>query len=196
MQCATCEKKECYQGKDCTDIKDVATASYEDDVYTKKVMQVASRIESQGYMKLTRLEELITFCREMDFHRLGVAFCLGLESEARTLADILGQHFRIVSVCCKVCGIDKSTFDLPKLREGRYEATCNPIAQALVLNEESTDINILFGLCMGHDLLFTKHSKAPVTTLAVKDRVLAHNPLGVLTSRYYRTKLLGARRDK
>ena len=31
---------------------------------------------------------------------------------------------------------------------------------------------------MGHDILFTKHSKAPVTTLAVKDRVLTHNPLG------------------
>ena len=27
---------------------------------------------------------------------------------------------------------------------------------------------------------FIKHSKAPVTVLAVKDRVLAHNPLGVL----------------
>lgn len=195
MQCATCEEKECYQGKDCTDIKGVVTEKYE-DVYSKKVMQVASRIEAQGYMKLTRLEELITFCREMDFHRVGVAFCLGLEDEARTLVDILGKNFQIVSVCCKVCGIDKSKFDLPKLREERYEATCNPIAQALVLNEEAPDLNILFGLCMGHDLLFTKHSKAPVTTLAVKDRVLAHNPVGALTSRYYRTKLLGALRGK
>lgn len=31
----------------------------------------------------------------------------------------------------------------------------------------------------------TKHSQAPVTTLVVKDRVLAHNPAGALYSAYY-----------
>jgi uncharacterized metal-binding protein len=41
-------------------------------------------------------------------------------------------------------------------------------------------LNILLGLCVGDDTLFIKHSKAPVTVLAVKDRVLAHNPLGAL----------------
>ena len=43
---------------------------------------------------------------------------------------------------------------------------------------------------MGHDLLFTEHSHAPVTTLVVKDRILAHNPLGAVYSKYYRNKLL------
>jgi len=42
------------------------------------------------------------------------------------------------------------------------------------------------GLCVGHDMLFTRHSRAPVTTLVVKDRVLAHNPAGALYSGYYR----------
>ncbi len=66
---------------------------------------------------------------------------------------------------------------------------CNPIGQALVLNKEKTDLNIILGLCIGHDILFTQHSAAPVTTLAVKDRVLAHNPLGALYSGYYLKKL-------
>jgi uncharacterized metal-binding protein len=49
---------------------------------------------------------------------------------------------------------------------------------------------VLLGLCVGDDTLFIKHAKAPVTVLAVKDRVLAHNPLGALyTSRHIYTRL-------
>ncbi|OPY27009.1 MAG: hypothetical protein A4E27_00631 [Methanobacterium sp. PtaU1.Bin242] len=65
---------------------------------------------------------------------------------------------------------------------------CNPLGQASFLNRENTDLNIIIGLCIGHDLLFTEHSKAPVTTLVVKDRVLAHNPLGAIYSKYYQNK--------
>jgi len=57
---------------------------------------------------------------------------------------------------------------------------CNPITQAEFLNKEKTDLNIVIGLCVGHDSLFMKYSEAPVTVLAVKDRVLAHNPLGAV----------------
>lgn len=54
---------------------------------------------------------------------------------------------------------------------------CNPIAQAEYLNDKQTDLNIVLGLCVGHDSLFFKYSKAPTIVLAVKDRVLDHNPL-------------------
>jgi len=36
------------------------------------------------------------------------------------------------------------------------------------------------GLCVGHDSLFLKHSKALVTVLVNKDRVLGHNPVAAL----------------
>ena len=52
-------------------------------------------------------------------------------------------------------------------------------------------MNILVGLCVGHDMLFTKHSKAPVTTFIVKDRVLAHNPAGAIYSGYYKKNRFG-----
>ncbi len=41
---------------------------------------------------------------------------------------------------------------------------------------------------MENDSLFYKYSKALVTTLVAKDRVLAHNPAGALyqTGSYYR----------
>ena len=65
------------------------------------------------------------------------------------------------------------------------------IAQANFLNEANTELNVVVGLCIGHDSLFFKYSKAPVTVLAVKDRVLAHNPLGAvyLSESAYKKKM-------
>ena len=45
---------------------------------------------------------------------------------------------------------------------------CNPVLQAQLLNEAGTELNIVMGLCVGHDSLFYKHAKAVTTTLVVK----------------------------
>jgi uncharacterized metal-binding protein len=120
----------------------------------------------------------------MGYHKLGLAFCIGLSEEARKVREVL-KDFEVVSVCCKICGINKDDFNLEKIENQKFEASCNPIGQATILNKEKTEFNIVLGLCIGHDTLFYKHSEAPVTTLAVKDRVLAHNPLGAIYSAYY-----------
>jgi uncharacterized metal-binding protein len=73
---------------------------------------------------------------------------------------------------------------------GKFEAGCNPIVQALLLNTVKTDLNVIVGLCIGHDILFTKYSKAPVTTLIVKDRYTGHNPLAALYSNYHMRSFL------
>lgn len=131
-----------------------------------------------------RVQEIIEFARKMEYHRLGVAFCNGLHQEATIFCKILEDHgFDVVSVICKVGGIDKSTIGLQdhdKVQLGGYEPMCNPIAQAEILNAAETDFNILLGLCVGHDSLFMKYSKAMVTVFAVKDRVLGHNPLAAI----------------
>jgi uncharacterized metal-binding protein len=62
---------------------------------------------------------------------------------------------------------------------------CNPLGQATLLNSIGTDLNVVVGLCMGMDSVFTRASNAPVTTLFVKDRSLANNPIGALYSEYY-----------
>ena len=50
---------------------------------------------------------------------------------------------------------------------------------------------MLVGLCVGHDAIFTRHSKAPVTTFIVKDRVLGHNPAAALyTAKFYYKRVL------
>ncbi|MCK5682073.1 DUF1847 domain-containing protein, partial [bacterium] len=69
------------------------------------------------------------------------------------------------------------------------ETMCNPILQAMILNQSKTDFNIMLGLCVGHDSMFLKEADAPCTVLAVKDRVLGHNPLSAIYNidSYYRS---------
>ena len=180
MKCALCDDKKCRSGKDCSTIAE--DVSYvEEDLGS---MKVSAQIESKYYMQKTRLEEILIYCQMMGYKRLGIAFCVGLEDEARTVHKILSQDFEVYSVCCKVCGIDKGKYGLDKIGDG-FEATCNPFGQSMLLNEKETELNVVIGLCVGHDILFNKHSDAPVTTFAVKDRVLAHNPLGAIYSNYY-----------
>lgn len=189
MKCDLCPDKRCKEGKDCWEVKcnpKEMYSSYED----QQILRVSTAIEANFYMEKTRIEELIIFCREMDYKRLGVAFCLGLEKEAQLLCTLLRKHFTVYSICCKVCGVAKEDFGLKKIAEDKYEAMCNPIMQAKVLAENNTQLNIIVGLCLGHDLLFSKYSQAPVTTLIVKDRLLAHNPVGALYSSYHTKKLL------
>ncbi len=188
MQCDSCAEKKCYQGKDCLAGREESSSSYSEE--DRAVHRVSTAIESSFYMEKTRVEELIIFCREMGLERIGVAFCVGLAEESGVLCTYLRKHFTVSSVCCKVCGVAKETFALPKIKAERYEAMCNPLMQARVLEEERTQLNLLVGLCVGHDILFSKYSHAPVSTLIVKDRVLTHNPVGALYSRYYRNKLL------
>ncbi|ACX73581.1 Protein of unknown function DUF1847 [Methanocaldococcus vulcanius M7] len=190
MRCSLCNKKLCYVGKDCRkDITEEIIKEYlkEENL---KIAKLSSHIEATYYMKKTRLEEIIEFCKLMGYKKIGVAFCIGLENEAKTLSKILSKHFDVYSVCCKVCGIDKDIFELKKIREGEKEAMCNPIGQAEILNDIGTDLNIMVGLCIGHDILFQKYSNAPTTVFIVKDRVLAHNTVGAIYSKYYLKKLL------
>ncbi|MEM0343735.1 MAG: DUF1847 domain-containing protein [Thermoplasmata archaeon] len=176
---------ECYEGKDCFGLAAEARKAYDED--ERKSMKVSGEIEAEHYMKLTRLEEIMLYASMMGKRRMGIAFCIGLQNEARTLDRILtSRGFEVHSACCKICGIDKDELGVRKMHEtAGSEALCNPIGQAMLLNGRETEINILVGLCVGHDMLFTEHSNAPVTTLVVKDRVLCHNPVGALYSSYY-----------
>src|SRR4030067_2628904 len=124
-----------------------------------------------------RIKELIEYSKEMGYKRLGLAFCFGMKDEARVLDDILEKNgFEVVSVGCMSGAPTRDEVGFEK-RPFESITLCNPIMQAVTLNREHTDLNILFGLCLGHDITFIKHLKGLVTPLVVKDRVLAHNPL-------------------
>lgn len=135
-------------------------------------------------MSLTRIEEAIMLCKMMGWKKVGFAHCIGLIGEARALSAIFkARGFETYQVCCKVGAVDKGEIGIPedeKVRMLTFETMCNNIAQALILNEVGTDINFILGLCMGHDITFTSHSKAPVSTLIVKDRRTGNNPAAAI----------------
>jgi uncharacterized metal-binding protein len=187
MKCALCENKECTSGKDCTAVRGSVTDEYTGD--TLKAARTAAYVEATYYMQKTRVEEVVEFAKLMGFRKIGIAFCIGLSAEAEKLHEILARHFEVRSVCCKVCAIPKKTFDLKPVSGSDDEVMCNPVGQARILNDEGTDLNLIVGLCMGHDITFSAYSSAPVSTLVVKDRVLTHNPCGAIYSRYYLRRL-------
>ena len=131
-----------------------------------------------------RVQETCEFAEKMGYKKLGIAFCGGLHEEALSLTRILeAQGFEVASVVCKAGGIPKEHLGIKeeeKICIGEFESMCSPIAQAMILNEEKTDFNILLGLCVGHDSLFLKYSRAYCTVLVAKDRVFGHNPCAAL----------------
>jgi len=148
--------------------------------------RAASAIEGRYYGKETRLGEIMLFAKELGYQKIGLAFCIGLSEEAQIIESILSNHFEVVSVCCKVCGIDKKDFDLQQIFPQNEEVMCNPAGQAQLLNEAETQFNVICGLCVGHDAIFAMLSDAPVTTLIAKDRVLGHNPVAAIYCQYIR----------
>ncbi len=157
-----------------------------------RVMVASAEVEYEGYCRLTRVEEIMTFARKMGYRRIGIANCIGLQNEARIFARILRDNgFDVFSVICKVGGKAKSSMGIPKVCESIGAAMCNPVLQARLLNQAGTQLNVVIGLCVGHDSLFYKYSDAYVTTLVTKDRVTGHNPAAVLytSNSYYRNKL-------
>ncbi len=139
-----------------------------------------------------RLAEIASFASMMGYRKLGLAFCVGLRREAKVVEQFyLAQGFEIVSVMCKVGGVRKERIGVraaQKVAPGAYETMCNPVFQAEVMNREGTDFNVVLGLCVGHDSLFFRFAQAPCTVLAVKDRLLGHNPLAAVYTldSYYR----------
>ncbi|MEW6444028.1 MAG: DUF1847 domain-containing protein [bacterium] len=138
----------------------------------------------------TRIQEVCEFAGKIGAKKLGLAFCVGLAHEARLLHAVLAaQGFEITSVGCKAGRMLKEELgvgDEEKIMIGTPESACNPILQAKILNRIGTDLNVLLGLCVGHDALFFKYADAYTTVLAVKDRVTGHNPLAALyTSHAY-----------
>jgi uncharacterized metal-binding protein len=176
-------------------VLDNALRRYREAPQLKQIARAAALVESRGYMRWTRVEDTMEFAKLMGYKRLGIACCIGLKREGAILDSILRRNgFQVASVICKTGGVPKEKVgvkDNEKVLPGRFEPMCNPVAQAMLLDSCGAELNIMVGLCVGHDALFSKTSKAPVTTLVAKDRVLCHNPVASLYNHqsYYKKKL-------
>jgi uncharacterized metal-binding protein len=162
---------------------DGAANAYADDE-TRRISQVSAQVEAEGYCKWSRVREVCEFAKRMGYKKIGIASCISFVDHARVLSGILESHgFEVASIACKHGGIPKEELGLKdeeKVHPGGFEAICNPVGQAVLLNRAGCDFNVVMGLCVGHDSLFFKYSEVPTTVLVAKDRVLAHNPVGAL----------------
>ena len=124
----------------------------------------------------SRLQELIRFAHISGYKKIGIANCAGVQKYAENLMRILvSEGFEVFSINCKQSGLKGE-----ELSTELNGPSCDPVSQAEYLNQCQTDINIEVGLCLGHGLLFSKHSQAPVTTFLVKDFATEHKTVECL----------------
>lgn len=152
-------------------------------VATAKVLKEADETWS-------RLKETIEFARALGVSRIGVAVCTALLREGAEVSRFLKRAgFEVVCVGCMIGGASDRGTGVPEEYCTPRGTICNPIAQAEILNQAGTELNLAVGLCVGHDILFAKAARAPVTTFTVKDRATGNNPSAALFSPFIRQAL-------
>lgn len=178
MECALCKKKKCLEGIECDNFYKINSKKenikhYLESDSDSKILSVSSKISK----KISRLEEVSSYIDLMGIKVVGIGFCKGLQKEGEILHNYLtNRGVESHSVICGHASIDNEQLNLRKKNKDVFEVSCNPYGQATIMNNLKTELNIALGFCIGHDILFSQYSEAPVTTLVVKDRVNKHCP--------------------
>ncbi len=191
--CAVCKTQSCFRGDlerqpvTCPNRQQPELA-HDPAPYLAEPLRTEMRIADELpfdelCQKRSRVEELVAFAKEHGMRRLGIAYCVTLTEEAQALGRTLAASgLEAELVCCRVGALDRAEVDLPKKNPEKYSSSCNPVAQAKLLDARDVQLIVAMGLCLGHDLILQKEARAPVTTLVVKDRVHANDPLAALRS--------------
>jgi uncharacterized metal-binding protein len=146
------------------------------NLYNRHDKFILKTAEDSKNRKNNRLQEIIEYAKLAKINRIGIAHCTTFNKEAEKLKEFLsGEGFQVVKVNCKYGRLPFSN-----LISGYKGISCNPAGQAKYLEEQGTELNIMMGLCLGHDMIFIEKSKAPVTPFIVKDRTLNHDTLKIL----------------
>ena len=158
---------------------------------TIALYKAASVVGEHNKGMTPRIEEALLLCKELKLKRIGFAACTAMVWEMDCLKMLFTREgFEVFTVSCQIGRVSAESRGVPEVNECT-RSSCNPIAQAEILNREDTQLNFAVGLCIGHDILFTQYSKAPVSTLIVKDRVTGNNPAATLYGWHRRKQLFG-----
>ncbi len=185
VDCLGCSDRTCLQGLGCAAVSAIEPPAM--SAGGRRLLDAATDIALERDRQLCRVAELVYLCLEMEYRRVGIAFCTELLEPAQILTGVMRRFVEVVPVCCKIGGVGalSRTSDPVCRPAASLRPACNPLLQARVLNDARTQLNVLVGLCVGADAVFTGASDAPVTALFVKDRSLANNPIGAVYSEYY-----------
>ncbi len=186
IDCVGCLDRVCLAGRECPHVSPEIHCPA-GSAESAQTLEAVQDIAWEPERRLCRVAEFVHFCHSMKYEHVGVAFCVDLARETQILTHLLRRFLRVTPVCCKLGG---TQIDAWESAPSGLRSTCNPVGQAAELNRAHVDINALVGLCMGCDVLFARHSLAPVSTLLVKDRLLANNPVGALYSHHYLKELM------
>lgn len=173
MDCTRCKNKICRKGERCEVVNfdnEEVLAKYQAE---QRMVQAVSQLVDNGRAgTLSRLQEVAEFAQLTEMKTIGLAYCYGMETDARLVVDYLRSHgLRVEAASCTVGGIAQNEVNLAS---NICSVSCNPIGQAQQLNSRKPDLTLTMGLCMGHDILFNREIESDVTTLVVKDRVHSH----------------------
>ena len=143
---------------------------YKDSPITTPYPAVATENIQSDSGTFSYAVEIVAHARSLGANKIGITSCAALLKETRQFISYLrGQGFESYCVICKT----GTVIGIPE-REGTknypHDSICNPALQAYILEREKTELNVIVGLCDNHNPHFIRHSKAPVTSLIVKDQ--------------------------
>jgi uncharacterized metal-binding protein len=145
-------------------------------LYSDTDKLILKQAEDSLNPRIDRVNEIIAYAKESKISKIGIANCTTFLKEAAHLEEMLVESgFQVEKVHCKYGRVPFN-----ELVPGYKGISCNPAGQAKYLEDKGTDLNIMMGLCLGHDMIFNARSKAPVTPIIVKDRKLKHHTLEAL----------------
>lgn len=170
VDCLVCRDRVCMEGEPCPYLEVPPPVKPSPEM--SAILESAWDVALEEERALCRVAELVYFALEAGYRRLGVAFCEDLREPASILTDVLRRFFEVLPVGCRLGGDESAP-------------ACDPSRVAAYLNSKNTDLNVLVGFCVGADCVFNRESRAPVTTVFVKDKSLANNPIGAVYSHYY-----------
>ena len=185
-----CPKQGCWRGIDkgipeyCEAnnfINEVENSTNEYKKAETRALYKAASIVGQNNKGMTpRIKEAVLFAKELKLERVGFAACISMEREMPIIEKLFTKEgFQVFTVSCQIGRVSAESRGVPEVKDF-VRSMCNPIAQANILNRNKTQLNFILALCMGHDILFTQYSEAPVSTLIVKDRVTGNNPAAAI----------------
>ena len=151
---------------------------HDPDSQAHRLYQAFGRLIHTGGAKKSRVEHIVDFCRSLGVNTMGVASCLRYLKEAHFLRQLFmeqgwGAHVAI----CKFGGF--KTPDVAVQKDTDW-IVCNPLGQALLLNDLGCEVNVTLGLCMGHEMIFNHYSEGLVTNLVVKEKISQEHSLDTL----------------
>ena len=141
-------------------------------LYNEQDRQIMGRFNTLSDMSCNRIELIKDLALGLNCKTIGLAHCVMFGRESKVIQEYLSNEFSVHTVNCKHGRLREGEL----LKGGSTRIICNPAGQAKFLNSKRCDLNISIGLCVGHDMIFNKHSNAPVTTIFTKDFTNDNNP--------------------